>query len=78
MFISQFKIRFRDCMTQKWHSDITDSSHCDTYKEFESLLNVEKHLCIDITFYLRKAFAGFRCSSHKLDIELLQILSPTL
>ena len=26
LFISQFKIRFRDCMTQKWHSDIADLS----------------------------------------------------
>ena len=70
LFISQFKIRLRDCMTQKWHSDITDSSRCDTYKEFKSLLDVEKYLCIDIPFYLRKAFARFRCSSHKLNIEL--------
>ena len=70
LFISQFKIRLRDCMTQKWHSDITDSSRCDTYKEFKSLLDVEKYLCIDIPFYLRKAFARFRCSSYKLNIEL--------
>ena len=45
---------------------ITVSSRCDTYKEFKALLNVEKYLCIDIPFFLRKAFARFRCSSHKI------------
>ena len=34
MFISQFKQRLTDCMTQRWHADITESSRCDTYKEF--------------------------------------------
>ena len=70
MFISQFKQRLTDCMTQRWHADISESSRCDTYKNFKSLLNVEKYLCIDIPFSLRKAFARFRCSSHKFNIEL--------
>ena len=70
MFISQFKQRLTDCMTQRWHADISESSRCDTYKEFKSLLNVEKYLCIDIPFSLRKALARFRCSSHKCNIEL--------
>ena len=43
MFISQFKQRLKDCMTQRWHANITESSVCDTYKEFISLLNVEKY-----------------------------------
>ena len=42
MFIAQFKLRLIDCCSQKWHSDITGSTQCDTYKEFKSLLNVEK------------------------------------
>ena len=70
MFISQFKLRLTDCMTQKWHSDINDSSRCDTYEEFKTHLNVEKYLCIDMPFFLRKAFASFHCSSHKLSIEI--------
>ena len=44
MFIAQFKLRLIDCCFQKWHSGITDSTRCDTYKEFKSLLNVEKYL----------------------------------
>ena len=52
------------------NSGCTQSSRCDTYKEFKSLLNVEKYLCIDIPFSLRKAFARFRCSSHIFNIEL--------
>ena len=70
MFISQCKQRFIDCMTQRWHADITESSRGDTYKELKSLLNVEQYLCTDISFNLRKAFAIFRCSSHKFDIGL--------
>ena len=70
MFTSQFKQRLIYCMTQRWHADITESSRCDTYRKFKSLLNVEKYLCIYIPFSLRKAFARFRCSSHKFNIEL--------
>ena len=51
-------------------NDQVQSSRCDTYCTFKSLLNVEKYLCIDISFYFRKSFARFRCSSHKLNIEL--------
>ena len=69
MFISQLKQRLIDCMTRWLHADISESSQCDTYKNFKSLLNVEKYLYIDIPFLLRKAFARFRCSSHKFNIE---------
>ena len=34
------------------------------------MLNPEKYLCVDISPGLRRAFARFRCSSHKLNIEL--------
>ena len=37
MFKPQFKQRLTDCMTQRWHADISGSSRCDTYKEFKSL-----------------------------------------
>lgn len=69
MFILQVKTRLIDYMTQTWHSDINDSSRYVTYNQFKTLLNVEKYLCIDMLFYLRKAFARFRCSSHKCNIE---------
>ena len=70
LFINQFKIRIADCMRQNWHSDINESSRCDSYKEFKSLLTVERYLNLDMPFYLRKAFARFRSSSHKLAIEI--------
>ena len=69
-FINQFKTRISDCMQQNWHSDINESPRCDSYKEFKSLLNVERYLTLDMPFYLRKAFARFRSSSHKLAIEI--------
>ena len=31
MFISQFKQQLTDCITKRWHTDITESSRCDTY-----------------------------------------------
>ena len=42
MFIKQFKQRLTDCMKQNWHASIDDSSRCDTYKYFKTLLNPEK------------------------------------
>ena len=69
-FISQFKQWLTDCMTQRWHADITESSWCDTYKEFKSVLTFEKYLCIRMPFSLRKEFERIRCSGHKFDIEL--------
>ena len=70
MFIYTFKQRVTDCMTQNWHSDIDTSSRCDTYKHFKSLLTPEKYLSIDLPFKIRRALARFRCSNHKLNIEL--------
>ena len=57
-------------MRQNWHSDINESSWCDLYKEFKSLLAVERYLNLDMPFYLRKAFVRFRSSSHKLAIVI--------
>ena len=70
IFVSQFKVRLTDCMKQNWHSDINESSRCDSYKEFKTLPSVERYLSMDMRFYLRKAFARFRTSSHKLSIEI--------
>ena len=57
MFLSQFKQRLTDFITQRWNTDINESSQCDTYKDFKSLLNVEKYLCIFMhrhTIFLKK------------------------
>ena len=40
------------------------------YVNFKTLLNPEKYLSIAIPFNLRKSLACFRCSSHKLNIEI--------
>ena len=49
---------------------INESSRCNTYKYFKSLLNPETYLNMDLSFQLRKALARFRCCSHKHNIEL--------
>ena len=38
-------------------------------KNIKFLLATEKYLTVDMSFYLQKALARFRCSSHKLRIE---------
>ena len=69
-FVSQFKLRLTDCVKQNWHSAVNESTRCDSYKVFKTLLNVERYLSIDMPFPLRKAFAKFRTSSHKLSFEI--------
>ena len=51
MFVSSFKQRLKDCLTQNWSDNLSSSSRCDTYCTFKSLLNIEKYLSIDIPFY---------------------------
>ena len=70
IFLSQFKQRVSDCMTQSWHGQLSSSNKCKYYIEFKSLLNVERYLCIGLPFYLRRALSRFRCSSHRLSIEI--------
>ncbi len=60
----------RDATQHYWHDNVFNSSRCDFYKLFKSQLNPEKYLSIDMPFYYRKALARFRCSSHKLKIEV--------
>jgi hypothetical protein len=69
MFLSQFRLRIIDCFKQNWHAAIQDSSRCDFYKKFKSLLVPEKYLSLDINYQFKKALARFRCSSHKFRIE---------
>ena len=60
IFMSQLKLRIADCLKQDWHSSIDNSSRCDHYKHFKSLLNVEKYISLDMPFHLRKAMARCR------------------
>ena len=69
LFIYLFKQRLVDCYTQKWRNDINASNRCLHYKNFKSLLNVEKYLLLDIPFVYKRSFSKFRCSNHKLTIE---------
>lgn len=70
MFLKLFKQRLIDCCTQQWYENITNSSRCFHYNKFKSLLNVERYLLIEIPFKHKKAFCNFRCSNHKLGIEI--------
>ena len=54
-FLSIFKQRVIDCKTQDRHNDIHESSRCDTFKQFKSLLEPENYLMLDISFKQRKA-----------------------
>jgi hypothetical protein len=69
-FCKLFKQRVTDCSLQTWHSDISNSTRCDFYRNFKSLLNVERYINSDIKPYYKRALARFRCSSHKLNIEI--------
>ena len=74
IFINQFITRIAGRLKQNWHSDINESPRCDSYEEFKSH-NVEKYLTLSMPFYLRKAFAGFRSTSHKLAIASSVIMA---
>ena len=54
-FIVQVKQRLKDCYSQKWHEDINMSSRCDFYAKFKTLLNVERYLYTDISFYCKRS-----------------------
>ena len=56
--MKHFKQRLTDCANQDWHSSINDSSRCDFYKQFKSLLIPEQYLLIDLRFDLRKLLSN--------------------
>ena len=68
-FLKAFKQRLVDCANQNWHESINTSSRCYHYKNYKSLLNVEKYLQLDIPMKHRIALSKFRCSNHKFGIE---------
>jgi hypothetical protein len=70
LFVTLFKQRIEDCMYQNWLGQLSESPRCDTYRLFKSLLNPEKYLNVDLPLKHRISFARFRCSNHKLSIEV--------
>ena len=69
-FIKEFRIRVKDIMQQDWHNSLISSSKANLYSQYKSLLNVESYISLNFPFHLRQAFAKFRCSDHKLNIEV--------
>ena len=69
-FITLFKQRLKDCFLQTWQSDINNSTRCDFYRNIKTLLNVERYLNSDLRPYYKRSLARFRCSNHKLNIEI--------
>ena len=43
-FIREFKQRISDCHMQNWSQSVNDSSRCQYYKLFKTLLNTERYL----------------------------------
>ena len=69
-FIKVFKQRIIDCHTQNWHASLNESSRCHYYKHFKTLLNTERYLTMELPVKFRLAMSRFRCSSHKLNVEI--------
>ena len=69
MFLKYFKMRLNDCKTQDWSASVNESSRCDTYKHFKSLLEPEKYLSIGLSYQFKKALSRLRCSNYKFTIE---------
>ena len=70
LLVRNFRQRIIDCVTQNWHSDINNASRGNHYKNYKSLLNTERYLQLEIPLKYQIAFAKFRCSNHKLTIEI--------
>ena len=62
LFIMQFKQRLVDCYKQEWSNNVHESSRCDTYKHFKTILEPEKYLSFGIPHSHIQALARFRCS----------------
>ena len=60
--------RLKDQYKQDWHSQLTESSKCDTYRQFKTDFTFEKYQ-INLSTKFRRILAKFRTSNHKLAIE---------
>ena len=45
-FLSKFQQRLKDCAQQNWTAKVNNSSRCQFYKHFKSLLTPEKNILI--------------------------------
>ena len=70
LFLNIFKQRLKDCMQQNWIESINNSTRCESYIHFKTMLNPEKYLYVGLSFSLWKYLARFRCSNHKFKIEI--------
>ena len=68
-FVKVFKRRNSDCSLQNLNESIQNSPRCDLYKHIFLVKSGEISM-LDVSPGLRRAFAKFRCSSYKLNIEL--------
>ena len=70
VFLQEFRQRVIDCSAQDWHEQVSTSAKCEHYKHFKTMLYVERYVSCNLSFYIRKAVAKFRCSNHALNIEV--------
>ena len=52
--------RLKDCFIQNWYANMNDSPKADLYKQFKSLLDVEKYLMLELSFKYKRVLANFR------------------
>ena len=69
LLLSLFSQRLKDCYFQDWLAKINESPKAEHYKNFKSLLDVEKYLFLDLSFEYRNALAKLIWSSHSLMVE---------
>ncbi|XP_071104703.1 uncharacterized protein [Haliotis cracherodii] len=69
-FLVSLRQRLKDIYLQKWASHVLSSEKCNYYKLFKTTISPEYYL-FDINFKrFRISLAQFRCSSHRLRIEV--------
>ena len=62
--------RIKDSYLQTWFSVVRNSSKLETYRLLKINFGMEKYLVKLDNFKLRKSMSRFRCSAHKLAIEI--------
>ena len=69
ILINLFTQRTKDSLLQNLHGKLTEMSKAEHYKNYETLLDVETYLSIDISYKYKRVLSNFRCSAHELMIE---------
>ena len=55
VFLQEFRQRVIDCSAQDWHEQVSISAKCEHYKQFKTMLNVERYVSCNLPFYIRKS-----------------------